>query len=65
MAPTVSLSRSTQKLTFAARDDNFLDFAQQALELAYSNSEADVAGLLGAGLEDARFCLSSENRRKL
>jgi len=42
---------------FAARDDNFLDFAQQALELAYSNSEADVAGLLGAGLEDARSAL--------
>ena len=42
---------------FAARDDNFLGFAQQALELAYSNSEADVAGLLGAGLEDARSAL--------
>jgi elongation factor Ts len=42
---------------FAARDDNFLNFAQQALELAYSNSEADVAGLLGAGLEDARSAL--------
>ena len=42
---------------FAARDDNFLSFAQQALELAYSNSKADVAGLLGAGLEDARSAL--------
>ena len=42
---------------FAARDDNFLSFAQRALELAYSNSEADVAGLLGAGLEDARSAL--------
>ena len=42
---------------FAARDDNFLNFAQQALELAYSNSEADVAALLDAGLEDARSIL--------
>lgn len=42
---------------FAARDENFLDFAQQALELAYANSEADVAGLLDAGLEDARSAL--------
>jgi elongation factor Ts len=42
---------------FAARDENFLDFAQQALELAYSNSDADVAGLLDAGLEDARQAL--------
>ncbi len=42
---------------FAARDENFLDFAQQALELAYSNSEADVVGLLDAGLEDARQAL--------
>jgi len=42
---------------FAARDSNFLDFAQQALELAYSNSEADVAALLNAGLEDARSAL--------
>ena len=42
---------------FAARDDNFLDFSQQALELAYSNREADVAALLGAGLEDTRSAL--------
>ncbi len=42
---------------FAARDDNFLGFAQQALELAYANSEADVAGLLDSGLEDARSAL--------
>ena len=42
---------------FAARDDNFLDFSQHALELAYSNSEADVAALLGAGLEDTRSAL--------
>ena len=42
---------------FAARDDNFLGFSQQALELAYSKREADVAALLGAGLEDARSAL--------
>ncbi len=42
---------------FAARDESFLDFAQQALELAYSNSEADVADLLDAGLEDVRQAL--------
>lgn len=42
---------------FAARDDNFLDFANKALDLAYANSEADVAGLLDAGLEDARSAL--------
>jgi elongation factor Ts len=42
---------------FAARDDNFLDFSQHALEIAYSNSEADVAALLGAGLEDTRSAL--------
>ena len=42
---------------FAARDDNFLDFSQQALELAYSKKEADVAALLGAGLEDTRSAL--------
>jgi elongation factor Ts len=42
---------------FAARDANFLDFSQQALELAYSNSEADVAALLDAGLEDTRTAM--------
>lgn len=42
---------------FAARDDNFLAFAEQALELAYSNKDADVAGLLDAGLEDTRSAL--------
>lgn len=42
---------------FAAKDENFQNFAQQALELAYANSEADVAGLLDAGLEDARSAL--------
>ena len=47
---------------FAARDDNFLGFSQQVLELAYSKREADVAALLGAGLEDARSALVQKNR---
>lgn len=42
---------------FVARDDNFLDFAQQALELAYSNYDADAEGILNTGLEDARQAL--------
>lgn len=42
---------------FAARDENFLNFAQKALELAFSNSDADVEGLLASGLEDAREAL--------
>jgi elongation factor Ts len=42
---------------FAARDANFLDFAQQAMELAYSNSEAGVSALLDAGLEDTRTAM--------
>ncbi|NQV68854.1 MAG: elongation factor Ts [Pseudohongiella sp.] len=39
---------------FAARDENFLSFAQEALELAFSNSDADVETLLAGGLEDSR-----------
>jgi elongation factor Ts len=39
---------------FAARDENLLDFSQQAIELAYSNNDADVQGILNAGLEDLR-----------
>ena len=39
---------------FAARDENFLSFAQEALELAFSNSDADVEALLAGGLEDSR-----------
>jgi len=42
---------------FAARDENFLDFSQQAIELAYSNNDADVQGILNAGLEDLRQAL--------
>ena len=42
---------------FAARDDNFLEFAQKALELAFVNRDADVESLLGAGLEETRQAL--------
>lgn len=42
---------------FAARDDNFLNFVQQAVEMAYSNKDADVAGILDSGLEDTRQAL--------
>jgi len=42
---------------FAARDDNFIQFAQHALELAYSNADADAADLLDAGLEETRQAL--------
>lgn len=42
---------------FVARDDNFLAFAEQALDQAFSNNEADVAALLEGGLEEARSAL--------
>ena len=42
---------------FVARDDNFLGFAQHALEQAFSNSNDDVDNLLSAGLEEARQAL--------
>lgn len=42
---------------FVARDDNFLDFTQQALDLAYANSDADVESILNAGLEETRQAL--------
>jgi len=42
---------------FAARDDNFLGFANLALDQAFENSDADVASLLAAGLEDSREAL--------
>ena len=42
---------------FAARDENFLGFAQDALELAFCNSEADVGSLLAKGLEAERQAL--------
>ena len=42
---------------FAARDENFLGFAQDALELAFCNSDADVGSLLAKGLEAERQAL--------
>jgi len=42
---------------FAARDENFLGFAQDALELAFCNSDAGVGSLLAKGLEAERQAL--------
>ena len=42
---------------FAARDENFLGFAQDALELAFCNSDADAGSLLAKGLEAERQAL--------
>jgi len=39
---------------FVARDDNFLNFANSVLELAFTSRETDVAKLMSSGLEDAR-----------
>src|SRR5690606_25845085 len=42
---------------FVARDDNFLKFAGNVLEAAYSRREQDVAKLMADGLEDQREAL--------
>ena len=42
---------------FVARDENFLGFAQDALELSFCNSDADVGSLLAKGLEAERQAL--------
>lgn len=42
---------------FVARDENFLNFAEQVLDAAFSNKSADVASLLEGGLEDTRQAL--------
>lgn len=42
---------------FAARHEDFLAFANTALEQAYDNAEADEAALLAAGLEETREAL--------
>lgn len=39
---------------FVARDENFLNFAEQTLDQAYANKDADAVALLDGGLEDAR-----------
>lgn len=42
---------------FVARDENFIRFVNEALDLAFANKDADVATLLSAGLEDSRQAL--------
>jgi elongation factor Ts len=42
---------------FAARDENFLNFAKLVLDQAYANKDADVEALLSGGMEDARQAL--------
>jgi elongation factor Ts len=42
---------------FVARDDNFLQFSEQALDAAFANQEADVAAILDGGLETDRQAL--------
>lgn len=42
---------------FVARDDNFLAFAEQALDQAFANKDADVAAILEGGLESTREAL--------
>lgn len=42
---------------FVARDENFLNFADHALDAAFANKEADVPVLLEGGLEDSRQSL--------
>ena len=39
---------------FVARDDNFLAFSKDVLNLAFDNSDADVDALLSSGVEDLR-----------
>lgn len=42
---------------FVARDDNFLQFAEQTVDAAFTNKEADVPAILDNGLEDSRQAL--------
>lgn len=42
---------------FVARDENFLNFAEQVLDAAFNNKSADVAALLEGGLEETRQAL--------
>ena len=42
---------------FVARDDNFLGFADKALDAAFTNREADIAAILDGGVEEARQAL--------
>jgi elongation factor Ts len=42
---------------FVARDENFLRFASEALEIAYNENEASVEVVLSKGLEESRQAL--------
>ena len=42
---------------FVARDDNFLNFAREVLEVAFNNDETDVAKLMAGDLESKREAL--------
>lgn len=42
---------------FVARDDNFIGFANQVMEQAFTNKEEDVQKLLDGGLEEVRQAL--------
>lgn len=42
---------------FVARDDNFLNFAREVLEVAFNNDETDVAKLMSGELESKREAL--------
>ena len=39
---------------FVARDESFLSFANDAVEAAFANKDADVPAILASGLEDQR-----------
>ena len=39
---------------FVARDESFLSFANDAVEAAFANKDADVSAILASGLEDQR-----------
>ena len=42
---------------FVSRDDNFLSFADEALNQAFANKDSDVATIMEGGLESAREAL--------
>ena len=42
---------------FVARDDNFLDFVREVLDVAFTNDETDVARLMAGDLESKREAL--------
>mgnify|MGYP003330340593 CR=1 FL=1 len=50
----VSIIEINSETDFVARDDNFLAFSKDVLNLAFANSDADVDALLSSGVEDLR-----------